>query len=224
MLMNPQTHLIPILGVYSLTVTRNGNSLPVFFLIQRHIRSFDLKALENDDLVFNFDIKGNLHGVRKTLENPREIMKLDVSILKQQMYKDATLKDQDFLQSFKKLDITQVQAEKIISQLEQDVEVLAKSGFIDYSLLMIVVLRPFKNIETVNTNNLGLSAFDQILNKGEDGQQNSNSKRLFISEVDPRSLIRPDPYQQMMVVVEQTRTRIKVFHICDAYDISSIKA
>lgn len=118
MLMNPQTHLIPILGVYSLNVTKNGKSLPVFFLIQRHIRSFDLKALENDDLVFNFDIKGNLTGNRKTLENPREILKLDVSILKQQYYKDSTLKDQDFLQSFKKLDITQVQAEKIISQLE----------------------------------------------------------------------------------------------------------
>jgi hypothetical protein len=28
----------------------------------------------------------------------------------------------------------------------------------------------------------------------------------------------------MMVVMEQTRTRIKVFHICDAYDIASIKA
>jgi hypothetical protein len=28
----------------------------------------------------------------------------------------------------------------------------------------------------------------------------------------------------MMVVVEQTRTRIKVFHICDSYDIASIKA
>lgn len=96
-------------------MTRNGNCLPVHFLIQRHIRSFDLKALENDDLVFNFDIKGNLTRNRKTLENPREILKLDVSILKQQYYKDSTLKDQDFLQSFKKLDITQVQAEKIIS-------------------------------------------------------------------------------------------------------------
>ena len=78
MLMNPQTHLIPILGVYSLTVTKNGKSLPVFFLIQRHIRSFDLKSMENDDLVYNFDIKGNLTGMRKTLENPREILKLDV--------------------------------------------------------------------------------------------------------------------------------------------------
>lgn len=28
----------------------------------------------------------------------------------------------------------------------------------------------------------------------------------------------------MMVIVEQTRTRIKVFHVCDAYDIASIKA
>jgi hypothetical protein len=65
-----------------------------------------LKSLENDDLVFNFDIKGALGQNRKILENPREMLKLDVSILKQQMYKNTTLKDQDFLQSFKKLEIT----------------------------------------------------------------------------------------------------------------------
>jgi hypothetical protein len=63
--------------------------------------------LENDDLVFNFDIKGNLNGSRKILENPREIMKIDLAIQKQHLFKDITLKDQDFLQSFKKLDITQ---------------------------------------------------------------------------------------------------------------------
>ena len=57
-------------------------------------------------MVFNFDIKGALGQNRKILENPREMLKLDVSILKQQMYKNTTLKDQDFLQSFKKLEIT----------------------------------------------------------------------------------------------------------------------
>jgi hypothetical protein len=97
--MNPHTHLIPILGAYQLTITntKKGQVFPVYFVIQRHIRSFDLKALEQDDLVFNFDIKGSLSGNRKIMENPREIMKLDVSILKQQYFKDATLKDQDFL-------------------------------------------------------------------------------------------------------------------------------
>ena len=116
LLMNPNTHLIPILGVYTLTIQKGNNSaLPLYFVIQRHIRSFDLKSLESDDLVFNFDIKGNLGQNRKILENPREILKLDVSILKKQMYKNTSLKDQDFLQSFKKLEITQSQAERIIS-------------------------------------------------------------------------------------------------------------
>jgi hypothetical protein len=85
-----------------------------------------------------------------------------VSILKQQMYKNTSLKDQDFLQSFKKLEITQSQAEKIISQLEQDVEVLNKNGFIDYSLFMIVVLRPFKHVEHFKPSTLGTSAFDDM--------------------------------------------------------------
>ena len=163
LLMNPNTHLIPILGVYTLTIHKGNNSaLPLYFVIQRHIRSFDLKSLESDDLVFNFDIKGNLGQNRKILENPREILKLDVSILKQQMYKNTSLKDQDFLQSFKKLEITQSQAEKIISQLEQDVEVLNKNGFIDYSLFMIVVLRPFKHVEHFKPSTLGTSAFDDM--------------------------------------------------------------
>lgn len=107
LLMNPNTHITPILGVFTLIITKNGNALPVHFVLLRHIRSFDLSSLESDDLVFNFDIKGSLDGCRKILSNPREILKLDVVSAEQQKYKDLTLKDQDFLQSFKKLDITQ---------------------------------------------------------------------------------------------------------------------
>ena len=54
------------------------------------------------------------------------------------------LKDQDFLQSFKKLDITQVQSEKILSQMENDIEHLAKHGIMDYSLYLVVVIKPYK--------------------------------------------------------------------------------
>ena len=86
---------------------------------------------------------------------------------------------------------------------------------------MIVVLRPYKNVENVSPTNLGLSAFDPVF---ADDSSLSKHKRLFISEIDPRTLIRPDPYQQLMLIVEQTRTRMKVFHICDAYDIASIRA
>jgi hypothetical protein len=79
LLMNPNTHISPILGVYTLTISKNGNTLPVYFVLQRHIRSFDLASLESDDLVFNFDIKGCLNGQRKVLDNPREILRIEVA-------------------------------------------------------------------------------------------------------------------------------------------------
>lgn len=46
LLMNPNTHISPILGVYTLNITKNGNTLPVHFVLLRHIRSFDLQSLE----------------------------------------------------------------------------------------------------------------------------------------------------------------------------------
>lgn len=144
-----------------------------------------------------------------------------------------TLKDQDFLQSFKKLDITQSQAEKIISQLEQDVEVLTKNGFIDYSLFMIIVLRPFKIVEHFVPSTLGVSAFDEVRNNTEEkagsftrtlSLSQQISKRLFIGEVEAKSLLKSDATQQLMLVKEQTKNRTKIYHICDAYDIASIRA
>jgi hypothetical protein len=46
LLMNPNTHITPILGVFTLNITKSGNSLPVHFVLLRHIRSFDLASLE----------------------------------------------------------------------------------------------------------------------------------------------------------------------------------
>ena len=122
-----------------------------------------------------------------------------------------------------------MQADKILSQLEQDVEVLTKNGFIDYSLFMIVVLRPFKNVEHFNPSTLGVSNFDEprddtgSFNKFM-SQPSQVNKRLFIGEIDGRMLIHGHPNQQMMLLKEQTRNRSKIFHICDSYDIATIKA
>jgi len=121
-----------------------------------------------------------------------------------------------------------VQADKILSQLEQDVEVLNKNGFIDYSLFMIVVLRPFKNVEHFKPSTLGVSQFDEVRDQ-ESGSFNSKQsavhKRLFIGEVDQRMIQRTDNSSQpMMLLKEMTKNRTKIFHICDSYDIASIKA
>lgn len=107
---------------------------------------------------------------------------------------------------------------------------MTNNGFIDYSLFMIVVLRPFKHVEHFKPATLGISALDEVRedpNKPFLWSATHNpgvTKKLYIGEVDPRMLIRGDPSQQLMLVKEQTRTRTKIFHICDAYDIASIKA
>ena len=41
-LMNPNTYISPILGVYNMTLTREGVSLPMYFMIKRNVRNFDL--------------------------------------------------------------------------------------------------------------------------------------------------------------------------------------
>lgn len=95
---------------------------------------------------------------------------------------------------------------------------------------MIVVLRPFKHVEHFKPQTLGTSAFDQVLPSPEEKfgfmhtQTPNQFKKLYIGEIDPKMLIRGDPTQQLMLIKEQTRTRSKIFHICDAYDIASIKA
>lgn len=93
--MNPATYLTPILGAYQLNIQRNGSSLPVYFILQRNIQDFDIRCLEEDDLTFNFDIKGQVSG-RKVLDNPRELLNFEVVMSDKLKYKQA-LKDQDFL-------------------------------------------------------------------------------------------------------------------------------
>lgn len=89
---------------------------------------------------------------------------------------------------------------------------LTKSGFIDYSLFMIVVLRPFKHVEHFQPSALGVSQFEDV--QGADSEAPS-TKRLFIGDV----------HQQLILLMEQTRYRSKVFHnICDAYDCATIRA
>jgi hypothetical protein len=75
--MNPTTYITPILGVYTLSIKKHGNTLPVYFVMQRNIMSFDTRCLEDDDMTFSFDMKGQIHG-RKVLDNPREILNFEM--------------------------------------------------------------------------------------------------------------------------------------------------
>lgn len=58
--MNPNTHITPLLGVFMMKLNRDTSSLPIYFILQRNVRNFDMASLEFDDLTFGFDIKGQV--------------------------------------------------------------------------------------------------------------------------------------------------------------------
>ena len=81
------------------------------------------------------------------MDNPRELINFEHAAEHKDMYCGRVLRDQDFLQSFKKLDITERQSEKILAQIDSDVELLSKHGFMDYSLFVVVVIKPMKRVD-----------------------------------------------------------------------------
>jgi hypothetical protein len=83
-----------------------------------------------------------LHG-RRTLENPAEILDFENNY---EFHKDLILKDIDFFQSFRRLDITTIQAERIMSQIVEDTQLLCQNNFMDYSLLLYIVIKPYQEI------------------------------------------------------------------------------
>lgn len=58
--MNPNTYLIPLLGLYTVIINKNGIAMPIYFEMKRSVRDFDRECLEEDDMVYCFDIKGQI--------------------------------------------------------------------------------------------------------------------------------------------------------------------
>lgn len=143
--MNPNTYLCPILGVYKLKLHKSSQVPPIIFILMRNVLNLDPEDLNPDDKVYCFDLKGSLHG-RRTLENPIEIMNHEENY---EFHKNLVLKDIDFFQSFRKLDITADQSEKIMSQIEEDASFLSHNNFMDYSLLLYIVIKPYEEIKSI---------------------------------------------------------------------------
>ncbi|CDW83708.1 phosphatidylinositol-4-phosphate 5-kinase [Stylonychia lemnae] len=229
-LMNPSTHLSPILGVFNMNLTKNGVQLPIYFTIQRNIQEFDPTSLENDDFAFGFDIKGSVHG-RKMLDNPRDILNYEVVYRNKKLFA-KTLKDQDFLQSFKKLDLNQSQSDKILSQLENDVNLLMTHGLMDYSMYLVIVIRPFKNVEYFIPKQIALKNESQ--NQIDEDKihftsiDSTSYKRFFIGEMNIAKHQHTRMYgrkedSNILVMKERTRNKLMLYHICEPYDISSVQ-
>lgn len=110
LLMNSNSYLVPILGVYKMRLHKNNDAASIVFMLMRDALDISRHELGPNDRMFTFDLKGSLHD-RQVLANPTDIFEIDAAY---DEYKDIIFKDVDFLRSFTKLDITNIQAEKIM--------------------------------------------------------------------------------------------------------------
>lgn len=97
------------------------------------------------DQLLKFDLKGVTKG-RKVMSDPRKILNIQTKEDKEYFFK-TTLKDLDFFNSLQKFDISNTQAQRILCQLEEDTRFLSQKNFMDYSLLVFVVVKPYHNIQ-----------------------------------------------------------------------------
>ena len=144
LLLNPNTYLCPVLGVYKLKLQQSSQVPPITFLMMRNVLNIDTKDLSEEDLIYLFDLKGSVHG-RRTLDNPADILDYEKNY---RTHKNMIFRDIDFFQSFRKLNITLIQSERIMSQISEDWKFLAKQNFMDYSLLLYIIIKPYKDFLT----------------------------------------------------------------------------
>lgn len=106
--------------------------------------------------------------------------------------------------------------------MESDVELLTRYGFMDYSVYLIVVIKPFKKVEFVKQAIHGLSVFHDIREDSHSSHHGGSKKKMYIGETNPALLKRKDA-DDIVLLKEKSNLRSKVYHICDSYDIFSVK-
>lgn len=119
--------------------------------------------------------------------------------------------------------------------MENDVNLLTKHGLMDYSLYLVIVIKPFKNVEYFIPRPIaqGKTSSQQLTYLDEDkihftSVDSTSYKRLFIGEVDTSKIrsthmIGRREDHIIMVMKERTKNKQILYHICEPYDISSIK-
>jgi hypothetical protein len=192
LLMNSSSYLVPILGVYKMRLNKSSDAASIVFMLMRDALDISRYELGPNDRMFTFDLKGSLYN-RQVLENPADIFEMDADY---EDYKDIIFKDIDFLQSFTKLDITNLQSEKIMSQLKNDVELLNDNNFMDYSLLMYIIIRPYSCVKAPvdyvsaggrSPGNVALDEIKEFYGDSDSGDDDDN-KRVTQGKEEQKSM------------------------------------
>ena len=128
------TFIAPIYGCYKLEMTGDDGIDPLFFVLMKNILKIKKSDLPPGSRILCFDLKGSEAG-RQSLKNCFKIFNpaFDNEV------ENLTLKDIDFKNTFKKIEIPRIQTDEIIIQMQKDTMLLREWNLIDYSLLLFIV-------------------------------------------------------------------------------------
>lgn len=139
----PSSYMSAMYGCYALQLADNEEIEPMYFVLMKNVLEMDKNLLPANTEIHCFDIKGSTSG-RQTLDNPEEFFESSAY----NKFKDVTLKDADFFSTYKSLSVFKFQAQKIMEELQNDVQFFKNFNLIDYSLLLFIVNIPYKTMGT----------------------------------------------------------------------------
>ena len=137
----PSSYINPIYGCYALRLSDKEEIEPMYFVLIKNVLEIDKNLLPANAEIHCFDIKGSTAG-RQTLEYPEELFKPNAY----RKFRNVTLKDTDFFETYKSLLLLPLQASKIAGELKNDSIFFRRHNLIDYSLLLYIVNIPYKTM------------------------------------------------------------------------------
>ena len=96
LLMNPNTCLSPILGIFKLKTAESDSVPPICFMLMRNVLDIDPTKLNPEDKLLLFDLKGSVQG-RQSLDDPTVLNNIPLNYDK--FLKGKCLKDIDFFRT-----------------------------------------------------------------------------------------------------------------------------
>jgi hypothetical protein len=137
MLMNENTLISPVLGIYTINLSGNSDQIdPINFILIKSVIPSNINNTKKMQTMI-FDLKGSTYGRRsiKDYSLLPSLHNLEHKIL------TAPLKDLDFNDGLKSLRLSETHPEEtkaLLYQISLDTSLFAKHNLMDYSLLIYI--------------------------------------------------------------------------------------
>ena len=198
------SYINPIYGCYALYLSEGNEIEPQYFILMKNVLDLTRENLPESSEILCFDIKGSSAG-RRALSDPKVLVEkpIDKEIQKE------TLKDQDFMMSFKKVNVSEQQSKQVLQQLERDANFFSKYLLIDFSLLLFVLNIPYKSYTSMRKGD--------IRKAGHELGEGSLYRELILAELQLK------PSISRIVFEERDREINAIYNVNNQKDVILLK-